>query len=147
MLYADIEWNKIFLRIAGTIFVLLPALLALFIFLWSPKNTIFSFFALLNEMALIAGLIIKIEDTQMHSIMTIIGLLISAIVGSIFSSQYGLQNGIVSFLIYSWVWLSLYSAGLEISLEYIEYEKLFNSLIISIGSIATLSWYWFSFFF
>lgn len=147
MLYTNIEWNKIFVRIASTIFVLLPVLLALFIFLWSPKNAIFSFFALLNEMALITGLIIKMEDTQMHSIMTIIGLLISAIVGSILSSQYGIQNGVVSFLIYSWVWLSLYSAGLEISLEYIEYEKLFNSLIISIGSIATLSWYWFSFFF
>ncbi len=147
MLYSNIEWNKIFLRIAGTIFVLLPALLSIFIFLWSPQNTIFSFFAMLNEMALISGLIIKIEDTHMHSIMTIIGVLISLIVGALFSRQYGLQNGIVAFLIYLWVWLSLYSAGLEISLDYIEYEKLFNSLIISVGSIATLSWYWFSFFF
>lgn len=147
MLYANIEWNKIFLRIAGTIFVLLPVMLALFIFLWNPKNTIYSFFALLNEMALISGIIIKSEDTEMHSIMTIIGLLISAIVGILFGEQYELQNGIVSFLIYLWVWLSLYRAGLEISLEYVEYEKLLNSLIISIGSIATLSSYWFSFFF
>lgn len=146
MLYS-VDWNKMFLRVAGTIFVLLPLLLALFIFLWSPENTIYSFFAALAETALVAGIIANEEDTQMHSLMTVMGLLVSLIVSTLFSWQHGFVHGIVNFLIYWWVWLSLYSAGIQISLKYIDQNKLFESLIIVVGSIATLSWYWFSFFF
>jgi hypothetical protein len=135
------------MRIAGTIFVLLPLSLALFIFLWSPEHTIYSFFAALAETALVAGIISNEEDTQMRSLMTVMGLLVALIVATIFSWQYGLAQAIVNFLIYWWVWLSLYSAGIQISLKYIDQNKLFESLIIVIGSIATLSWYWFSFFF
>ncbi len=146
MLYS-VDWNKAFVRVAGTIFVLLPVTLALFIFLWSPENTIYSFFAVLTETSLISGIIANEEDTQMHSLMTIMGLFVSLIVGTIFSWSHGLAQGIVNFLIYWWVWLSLYSAGIQISLNYVDQNKLFESLMIVVGSIATLSWYWFSFFF
>ncbi|MCX8179566.1 MAG: hypothetical protein N3E38_02405, partial [Candidatus Aenigmarchaeota archaeon] len=66
---------------------------------------------------------------------------------TIFSWNYGITNGIVNFLIYWWVWLSLYSAGINISLKQIDLNMLFESLIVVVGSIATLSWYWFGFFF
>lgn len=146
MLY-NINWGDVFVKIAGTIFVLLPALLALFIFLWSPENTIYSFFAILAELSLIAGIMAKEEDTQIHSLMTIMGFFISLILSTIFSWKYGITNGIVNFLIYWWVWLSLYSAGINISLKQIDLNMLFESLIVVVGSIATLSWYWFGFFF
>lgn len=143
----DNEWNRVFVKIAGSIFFTLPILLGTIILIWSPKNTVYSFFVFLSEMSLVSGIITKIEDVQRHSIMVISGLLIAAIISSIFSWQYGIQNGFVSFLIYNWVWLSLYEAGLEIHLEFIEHDKLLSSLIVVVGSIATLSWYWFGFFF
>lgn len=146
MLYS-VDWNKVFIRVTGTIFVLLPICLALFIFLWSPKNTIYSFFAILAETSLLAGIIANEEDTQMHSLMTIMGLVVSIILSTVFAWSFGFINGLVNFLIYWWVWLSLYSAGINISLKYIDQNKLFESLIIVVGSIGTLSWYWFGFFF
>ncbi|MBU5689797.1 MAG: hypothetical protein QXM68_00235 [Candidatus Aenigmatarchaeota archaeon] len=147
MLYSNIDWNGVFVKVTGTIFVLLPVFISIFVYLWTPKYSIYSLFGFLTEISLIAGIIANEEDTQMHSLMTIFGLLVSLIEASIFSVNFGFENGIVSFLIYWWVWLSLYSAGIEISLKTIEFSKLFSSLIIAVGSIATLSWYWFSFFF
>lgn len=146
MLYS-IDWSKVFVRVAGTVFVLLPISLALLIFLWSPENTVYSLFAALTETALVAGIITKEDNTQMHSLMTVMGLLISATIAMIFSRQHGFIQGVINFLIYWWVWLSLYSAGIQISLKYIDQNKLFESLIIVVGSVATLSWYWSSFIF
>ncbi|MEM5801760.1 MAG: hypothetical protein QW474_00340 [Candidatus Aenigmatarchaeota archaeon] len=146
MLYS-VDWNKVFTRVTATVFVLLPAFLALFIFLWSPKNTIYSFFAILAETSLVAGIIANEEDTQMHSLMTIMGFFVSLILSTIFAWHFGFVNSIVNFLIYWWVWLSLYSAGINISLKYVDQNKLFESLMIVVGSIGTLSWYWFGFFF
>ncbi|MCX8178211.1 MAG: hypothetical protein N3D75_00035 [Candidatus Aenigmarchaeota archaeon] len=147
MLYSNIDWNDIFVKVAGTIFILLPVFISIFVYLWAPEHSIYSLFGFLTEISLIAGIIADESDVQMHSIMTIFGLLVSLIEATIFSVNFGFQNGLVSFLIYWWVWLSLYSAGIEISLKTVEFSKLFGSLIITVGSIATLSWYWFSFFF
>ncbi|MEM5793329.1 MAG: hypothetical protein QXY45_03155 [Candidatus Aenigmatarchaeota archaeon] len=141
------DWKKIFIRMFGTLLVLLPVLLAFFIFIEDPSKIVYSFFALLTEMALVLGIIIDIENTEMHSVISFVGLLISLIIGVIFSWNYKIHNGLVSFFIYYWVWLSLYSAGLQLSVKYVEYEKLFNSFVIVLGGVATLSWYWFSFFF
>ena len=146
MLYS-IDWRRVFIRMSGTLIVLLPVILATFIFLQDRSKLIYSFFALLSEMALVVGIIVDIDNTEMHSVMSIIGLLISGVIAVIFSWNYKIYNGLVSFFIYYWVWLSLYSAGLQLSVRNIEYEKLFNSFVIVVGGIATLSWYWFSFFF
>ncbi len=146
MLYNNIDWSKIFTQVASTTFIILPIFISIFIYLWFPKYSIYSLFGLLTEISLIAGIIVDETDDQMHSLMTITGFFISLIEASLFSITFGFENGFVSFLIYWWVWLSMYSAGIQISLKTIDFSKLFNSLVITIGSISTLSWYWFSFF-
>lgn len=85
-----------------------------------------------------------IRDHHMHVIVTIIGLLISAVEGYVFGSRFGFHNGVVGFLIYQWVWQSMYSAGLEISVDNIDYMKLFTTLTITFGSMGALTWFWFS---
>ncbi|MFH8080439.1 MAG: hypothetical protein QXO84_00990 [Candidatus Aenigmatarchaeota archaeon] len=145
-MFHKINWRELFIQITGFVFLFLPLVLALMIFLWSPQNYIYSFFALLTEISLIEGILTTEENVENHSMVMISGFFVSIISSIFFASKYGFVNSVVNFLIYWWVWLSLYSAGVEISIKEIDFRKLMSSLIITVGGIATLSWYWFSFF-
>ena len=142
MKYYNLE--KAFVKFSTFTFALLPIILALLIFFMSPSNIIFSFFILLLEMSLILGVIVDISDHHMHMVVTVIGFLISSIEAYVFGNRYGFHNGVVGFLIYQWVWQTMYEAGLDISVNDVDYMKLFTTLTITFGSMGAIIWFWFS---
>lgn len=136
--------EKLFLRFASVIFVLSPIIIAALIFLLSPANAIFGFFILLIEFSLLMGIRFKFSDHWIHAIVAIIGLFISAAQAYIFASKFGFHNGVIGFLVYEWVWLSMYIGGLDISVTKVDYMKLFTTLTITFGSMGAITWFWFS---
>ncbi len=136
--------EKTFIHIATLLFLILPVLMAVFIYLWNPKNLLFSFFMISFEVALIIGKFTHLDNTHTHFLVVLLGFFISTIEAFIFSSKYSVQNGVLSFFIYQWVWLSLYGVGLHVSVKREDMSNLMNTLVIAFGSIAAISWFWFS---
>ncbi len=142
MVYYTLE--KAFVRFSTFTFALLPIIIAVLIFFIRPSEIIFSFFILLIEISLILGVVANSNEHHLHMIVTVLGLLISSIESYVVGSKFGFHNGIVAFLIYQWVWQSMYQAGLDISVDNVDYMKLFTTLTITFGSVGALSWFWFS---
>ncbi|MBS3052130.1 MAG: hypothetical protein J4428_02045 [Candidatus Aenigmarchaeota archaeon] len=141
----DLENN--FIHIITALFLLLPIVMATLIYAWNPDNIAFAFFMIFLEFAVIIGKFTRIDNKHVHILVALTGFFISVIEAVTFSSKYNLQNGIVSFFIYQWVWLSLYGVGLHISSKKEDLSDLMNTLVIAFGSIAAISWFWFGYIF
>lgn len=138
--------NNFAYAVAG-IFLIVPFFMGLLIYIWDKTNIVFSFFMLLLEIAIIVGKFTHVDNKHMHILVVLIGFFISIAEAAIFSSKYDVKNGIVSFFIYQWVWLSLYGVGLHLSSKNTDLSDIMNTLVIAFGSMAAISWFWFGYIF
>lgn len=141
------SFEKVFVLFSLIVFIALPTFMAIFIFISNNENLLFGLFLLLIEAPFAMGVISNIENTNLHFIVAIIGLLLAGVESFMFGSRYGTKNGIVSLLIYQWAWLAMYESGLQVSLKKIDSPELLGALAITFGSIATICWFWFSYIF